>query len=786
MAREFEIYNGARVSAPEVRLQAPEGVPASPLHGQAVDAAIGAGLEVVHQYAKLKDFGTQQELRRKRAASEAAMDEEWRKKSALAWGSEGSFFFEDGSLNEDELNAFVGKWQEEDVKNRASSRFWTREAAMKEDATSAEVQQGVAIEGMRRALAAEQANRKQLFEDNYQLAVAKDDWGTACAVVDEAVAGGQITRPRGEYLKLRVGKAALRRRGGVRVGGADYEGLDAAYAAAAANSGYKVDEGEKGMAKEPVDDITLRGMPEEVSLKGTDGMEVEVATPGVAKDYTLDAERMLEATAERSVGDEWLKMGDFSEVLKGLEPQELGELTGLWDEGMAVNVQEPQVAGERAVYTAGAGAPDAVELVAASGNVEGVPSREAVEAMVVGVILGELGRDSGLSEGDLVKVFDKSGAYRVMGNGDEEVGKNVIGGMAREAKARSSAGRERLSVEDIKAMVDLQVKGEGFGEGEEWRVMEGLNPGVGKGEVYRYPEGDAVGEKRWVELKKVYMKHRGEYNPAMAGKGMTDEEFAEKAQGFWDWYMGGSNRHKDAKAASVASGKDWYRAAVLQRLMEIRDSGQEVGYADELQAARDVLGERCPLAPAVERMLADKLELSRRADEQNKKRMDGKEMYYEELRRMKGYEKEHNEKAEAERKRAEDRQRRADKKAEEDAEKAAEKREGLRRRVALQMPRMGGWRWNGKPTAGERTPMCRVPRGEYERLVELGYDGTQLVFMKVGGKQVLVDMSEPAGGAELELNAPACEFMQPQKPRGKRQVPKVLRGGTDYSFIFKN
>ena len=175
-----------------------------------------------------------------------------------------------------------------------------------------------------------------------------------------------------------------------------------------------------------------------------------------------------------------------------------------------------------------------------------------------------------------------------------------------------------------------------------------------------------------------------------------------------------------------------------------------------------------------------------RANKQNAARLNGAKPYYEKLLEMKGYEKAHSEAAQKAAAREDDRQRRADEAAEKKEREAAEKREGLRRRVELQTPQVSAWGWNRQPVQGERIPQCQVPKSEYERLVRLGYDGTQRVFLKVGSKEVFVDMSAPAPSDVILMNTPACEYMQPPKPRGKRQVPKVLQGNTDYYFIFKN
>lgn len=787
MAREFEIYDGARVSAPEVRLQAPEGVPASPLHGQELDAAIGAGLEVVHQYAKLKDFGTQQELRRKRAASEAAMDEEWKKKSALAWGSEGSFFHEDGSLNEDELSNFVTRWQEEDVKNRASSKFWTREAAVKEDETSANVQQGVAIEGMKRALEAEQANRKQLFEDNYQLAVAKDDWKTACAVVDEAVAGGQITRPRGEYLKLRAGKAALHSRarsgGRVRVGGREYGGLAAALRAQQARDGYKT-KGELGSRqaepavewKDMQGDFTLGGMPEEVSLKGTVGTETEVATPGVVKDYTLDAGGMREAAAERGVGDEWLRMGDFSGVLGSMSQSEVDEVSSLWvNDGAIVKDERPD---GTVTFAAGSvTAPEAVERVAAVATEQGAINPEAARAMVARMSMDAVTQDGDATAEQICKMFDESGVYESLGNGDAEVGKVRTMQVVHEMVKRGKQGSLVLNNKNVAAAVDAVVNEAGFGEGSEWKRMEGLEPGVGEKDAYKKPK-DEAGRQRWHALFNVYKQYRDRFNPQHPAGEATREEFAGVAQKFYKWYMGGSHVYKEAKAAEVNAARDWYAAKVYEGLLGNVSVGEDGkagygSYASDVAVMRDVLKQTPPRNLGAEERLKMLESKERDAEARSEKFRRRAAEDYERLRVMKQEHKEGSEKAQ-----------KAKDKAEADERKEQERAEVRRRNVARALPRRAEWGWDGEDDADGEMPACTLPEAEYKRLVEeLGYDGTQVVYVQVQGAKIQVTGANKQG--RMLLNAAAVAKVQ-KKPNAKKGERWKYEGSLGYSYYFKN
>lgn len=746
-----------------------------------VNAARALG-GVFESFGRLRDYRSMAEAKLKLRGIQDEMEVDFKERLQAAPGSARSFFNADGTRSQEKMDAFTQRWGDR-LGEVSPGEFYDLTKRSEWEMERKEFVENSVKRLSGQAQLHEIDNIRRVGDATLKECAQNDDAGGFALEVQRQVDAGVLTEQEGRLKMLAFGKGRLRRGGGVSIGGQEYSGLDAAYAAQAAHEGYKVGEDAAQQAA-PAGDFTLGGVPEEVSLKGAVGTETEVATPVVQEDYTLDAERMRDAIAPR--GDDWLKMGDFSEVLKACNQQERMELQGLWDESYAVKAQELPDGSVR--YDAGVGAPDAVELVAASGNVEGVPSKDATRALVANVLFGELAESPGLSDERLVKVFEDSGVFRILGDGDEERGKNVVTGMAQELKARGSGSRERLTVDQIEVMIDAQVNDPMFGAGEEWREMEALNPGLKDDEAYKKPKDDA-GRKKWFALFEVYKKYRDRFNPYHSDGDADRDEFAGVAQRFYRWYMGDDGVHKDAKAASVKAAKDWYKQEALQDLQDAGLVGNDgkADYAAELEVFRKTLKKRSPLAPAVERMMSDNEERAIRAHNDNVARARGAAPYYEQLLKMKHAEVENSEKAQNAKKREEDRQRRADAKAEEDKAKLEEKREEMRRRVELQSPKVGRWGWNSQPVTGEKIPQCQVPKAEYERLVRLGYDGTQRVYMKVGTKEVLVDMGAPAPGDVVLMNAPACEYMQPPKPKGKKgaQAPKVLHGNTDYYFIFK-
>ena len=67
--KELPLYNGEAPQAPQVQVQKPGAIPALPMWGQNVSAAINAVGDALIQYGELEDYGTAAEIGRKRNAS---------------------------------------------------------------------------------------------------------------------------------------------------------------------------------------------------------------------------------------------------------------------------------------------------------------------------------------------------------------------------------------------------------------------------------------------------------------------------------------------------------------------------------------------------------------------------------------------------------------------------------------------------------------------------------------------------------------------------------------------
>ena len=207
MSRELPLYQGATPQSPQQQMQGPGFTPHVQPMGGMLDAAVQAGLGAGEQYAELKDFGASQQTEHQRRVHDQQMRKEFESRIRLSWGSEGSFYDSEGNRREDEVKAFIIKWQE---KNNGIPRpFWLEKNAMRDEGDLMQANDALASRVELMTLDAEAKNREQAFQDNYDLAVEQEDWPGAHRVIDRAVEAGQITRARGDIMLLDLRDTAL-------------------------------------------------------------------------------------------------------------------------------------------------------------------------------------------------------------------------------------------------------------------------------------------------------------------------------------------------------------------------------------------------------------------------------------------------------------------------------------------------------------------------------------------------------------------------------------------------
>lgn len=201
------MYQGAAPQTPQQQMQGPGFTPRVQPMGGMLEAAVQAGFGTVEQYAELRDFGESQQAEYQRRLNDQQMREEFESKMQLPWGSEGGFYDSEGNRKEDEVKAFIGRWQEEN--NKIPRPFWLAKNALRDEGDLMQANGALESRVGLMTLDAEARNRKQAFQDNYDLAVKQKDWTGAHRVIERAVEAGQITRSRGDEMRLKVGKTSF-------------------------------------------------------------------------------------------------------------------------------------------------------------------------------------------------------------------------------------------------------------------------------------------------------------------------------------------------------------------------------------------------------------------------------------------------------------------------------------------------------------------------------------------------------------------------------------------------
>lgn len=652
---------------------------------------------------------------------------------AAAPGSSQSFLLADGSADLDKLQAWRDSYLEgvqevrPPIMDRENEREWDEFVTNAQSRAEGMVMGHVA-KGVRRV--ADAALRAH--------AEAGDTRGY-CAEVDRQVAAGILTETEGGIMKSRQERRRLRelsRSAGygfpasVSVGGTEYSGLSAALA---------MENARGGRAEFPAQDMTQSEVPE----KGGD-----------ARTLTLMPE------------------GEFGEVSDAFA-YDLRVLTlPGGDGGVALSCA--------------ATAPECVQRVAAHGNAHGGVDADQARMMVARISLDMVADNPGVTDAQVTAVFDRAGVYEALGDGDAEVGKERARAIAAECLERGRGDSKKLGMGAIEPMVRAHLASREFMESREWGRVAGLDPRLNKGEEWDKSDLDEAGRKRWFGLYDVYRKYRQEFKPDAKGE-LDKDEFEENAQAFHAWYM--KEKYGELKRADEAAAADWYmmRIATDLRQKVYADAEGNAGYAGyghDVQVAREVLRSMPPEQLGADELVAASVACQQQDAVRSEAFRKAAVADYEKLRGLKRSDAENSEavKREQER-RAKEEERKAERAARE-AEKKAERDAARKLFVARSAPREAVWVWDGRNAGDGAMPQCLVPEGEYKRLQEeLGYDGSQLVYVQVNGARVLVTGVSRSG--KLELNAPAVAKVQ-KKPNTKKGERWKTSGNLGFSYYFKS
>lgn len=759
MSREFQVYSGAAPQSAQVQAKQVPYFGNIPQNGAAVDAAIGEVQELGVKIGRLHDLGLQQRVTQERERIRSEMEVEMRQAADVAWGSEESLFRKDGSVNSDRYDAIVAKYwgQAEAI---SPGEFKLGENAVRYAGEQEALRNDIALGMMKFTALKTLENTRKAFSDNLELAVGREDWEAARGLVEDA-RGSLLndTEAEIELLKLKRGQLrAVSRSAGygypasVNVGGTEYSGLSAALA---------------------MEDARHGAVSSDVS--GVPADEADEAAP-VQGDFSVpDA---LTATP--------VQVQDMREALTLMPQEEFGGVSEAFSFNARV-LTLPQNDGGVSV-SAAPYAPECVQRVAAHGNVHGGVDAEQARMMVARIALDAVADNPGVTDAQVLNMFDDAGIYEALGEGDAAVGKERCRSIVAEMVARGSADTDKLSMAAIAPMIRAHLSSQSFAESREWGRVAALNPGLAADDdEWDKSDLDEDGRGRWFALYDVYRKYRQEYMPTASGV-LDKDEFEEHAQRFYRWYM--KNKYGELRRADMAAAEDWYTMRVAMELrskayVDAEGNGvRYAGYGHDVQVAREVLRGMPPASLGADELVAASVEMQKRDEVRSEAFRRAARGDYEALRELKRGFAENGDRAQRARERKAQQEAREDERAARAEERRAEREAARRLFVARSTPREAEWVWDGQNAPDGAQPGCLLPEAEYRRLHdELGFDGSQMVYVQVNGARVLVTGVSKSG--RLELNSPAVAKVQ-RTPNARKGERWKTSGRLGFSYYFRS
>lgn len=805
--RELPLYNGAvRQGAQQqfARVQAPH----VENMGGMVDSALQQLGTEADKVIKLHDFGVQQDVEAKQRENDIEAEKEFMRRSALPWGDEDSFYLADGRVNDDSVKRYIAEQQQKNV--LVEGNYWGGEAKLEHAARVSDVNGRLAQKVTLGLAAQENANRRRAFEANYELAVERGDMPGALRALADAERAGQLLPAEVAKRKLQLHKKQLKdigaAGGSVVVNGQEYSGASAGLAVARAKAGRAVvgvtkdeEQSEVGVASAAApaelqrDEVVAETEGSEGLTLGADGsVPVIGQDAAAAESVTLDEERMSRVSAGE-VNE--FAAGYANELVEGRPEsgREKSEEERSWTllpqrdvrdffDSMNDSVRVKQVLrGDGGLdLFCESYAPDVVQRVVARANAVGELTAADAGEMVTVIAIDAVHANAGASVESLLKMFEGAGVYEALGDGDEAVGKVRAAALVNECKERMEKGTNKLGMDAIVRMVAARVDEVYRASG---RDVGRLNPRLEKKQKWVDRE-----DRRWHELKHLYLGLRKEFNPALQD-GLSHEklmkEFEGNAQEFYDWYAGrdgiGTQRNAEYKAAL----KDWYTGQVSMRLADAYVGGGRFkdgsgGFAADVAVAREVLKEVPPEVLNAD-VLAKQREVQQKEDEERAENM--RKVAAEQYAKLKGLKEERSTKKAVEekaKKKAEEKAAREEEKRLKAEEKKAQQLEQRKLAVKRARPRRAVWEWDGVQAADGEAPACSLPKTEWNALVEeLGYDGATNVYVQLGSRKVLVTGYHE--GDTVRLNTPAAMLLQDKK----KDAALRTYGDLGYSYSFK-
>lgn len=516
-------------------------------------------------------------------------------------------------------------------------------------------------------------------------------------------------------------------------------------------------------------------------------------------------EEPKEEEPQLTPSDMWFKWGDSSGVLKLMDPTEYQAALNSWQPFCNVSMETREDGST--YWKSQDGSPEAVERMAAHANEQGGASEDDCKMVVANLTLQAAHDNPHATPEQILKMFESSPIFATLGGGDAEQGKVRAMAIVQEFSERARLGTSKLTTDNIERMVDAKLAAGEIYRNRDWAKMERLTRALFALKGWEEPakktaqefalaipedskwdkpkEKDERGLAAWYELQEIYKKYRPQFRPG--AEKMKNGDFEKEAAPFVRWFMGDSHIYQDRKREDLAAAKDWYLAETayeLRRNLTVDEKGkaQYKGYNSDIMVVQDVLKRELP-----EDLGVDAYRKKMEADEKNNEKLS--EIFKnqakntpEKLKQMKTdyavnvkEKQKKEEQAQKKAEREEEKRLRAEEKAKETAEK---RRLGMERA----RPRQSGWQWNRTPSADGAGPTCTIPREQFKELTEkLGYDGSQVLYLRVGNTNVQVTGVNKKG--VIELNGAALQKVQPRPKKGHTWR---RNGNLEYSYYLKN
>lgn len=698
---------------------------------------------------------------------------------AAADGDSDSWYTEEGVLKQEALREFLRPYAQR--LEKIGTRVIDPEMRQRIHFQAAQAWQGVQSHLTELGEKAGLARRQKLMQDKMDLAVARGDFAQAALCARLGAEAGYWSRPRAEAMALRFaqrvarGRAAASRAGepaSFSFGGQEYSGASAVLAAQAAREGVLA-----SPSSEETPDIPQPAA--ETQVPQGEGTPPQEEPPQKSEENTpggLDGALTLRVPP-LSPASQLFETGDFSGVCKAMPLSEFDKFQD--DLAYDLRLAKTELPDGRSSFSCSPFAPECVQRVAARAEQTGELSPDDIKNMIARITLDTCYQNSAATVANTLELFKDSGIFETLGNGDAKAGESETRKIVSEWLERSQYGTRKMTSESIEKKVEEHLVSPSFGAGREWKEMETIGKLIGDASKWKKDERHT---REWEEGYRIYKKYRADFDPSAEGE-ITESEWQKNAPEFAQWYK--ETMYRKLKALDLRAAKDWYMGRISEALVDALqpDNGGKAeyqGYANDIRLVKAALEQKPPVDLGADALLESEIKRQDFNAKESKLFRDNAAADYARLSAMKADFAANSEKA----KKAMDREKKAEEKREQAEEKRQEAIAARKLAVERARPRNREWAWDNNDAADGASPACTIPEEDYRELVEnLGYDGTQEIYLRVNGGSVQVVGTNKSG--RIELNTPAALKVQ-KKPNKKRGETWRLKGSLGYSYQLRN